>query len=241
MDRSTLGRWGVGALALALLFTQPAAADTLRYDGPMYAPYYGSYTISLNPPGPDNTFTRSLAAGGFRMTNISATPQNSFMAWCVDIFGTVQSTANYTLRSGAEFYGAGSRVVTNLERLASYAFDHWTAANNFASAAFQLAVWEIVNEPTAAYSLSGDQFTVTSGSSAVRSLAGSWLQVVNAGTYGIDQQLSVWQKGQNATTQNLAVFAPIPEPETYMMLLAGLGLMAFVARRRQHDGAIALS
>ncbi len=29
--------------------------------------------------------------------------------------------------------------------------------------------------------------------------------------------------------------APVPEPETYAMLLAGLGLMAFVARRRQRN------
>lgn len=31
--------------------------------------------------------------------------------------------------------------------------------------------------------------------------------------------------------------APIPEPETYAMLLAGLGLMGFVARRRRQRGA----
>jgi hypothetical protein len=32
-----------------------------------------------------------------------------------------------------------------------------------------------------------------------------------------------------------SVTAPIPEPETYAMLLAGLGLMGFVARRRQRN------
>lgn len=33
--------------------------------------------------------------------------------------------------------------------------------------------------------------------------------------------------------------SPIPEPETYAMLLAGLGLMGFVARRRQRKLAVA--
>ncbi len=33
--------------------------------------------------------------------------------------------------------------------------------------------------------------------------------------------------------------APIPEPEIYAMLAAGLGLMGFVARRRQRNGAVA--
>jgi hypothetical protein len=32
--------------------------------------------------------------------------------------------------------------------------------------------------------------------------------------------------------------APIPEPETYAMLLAGLGLMGFVARRRKKASAV---
>ena len=31
--------------------------------------------------------------------------------------------------------------------------------------------------------------------------------------------------------------APIPEPETYEMMLAGLGLMDFVARRRKQQAA----
>ena len=34
-------------------------------------------------------------------------------------------------------------------------------------------------------------------------------------------------------TQNDAISAPVPEPETYAMLLAGLGLMGAVARRRK--------
>lgn len=40
-----------------------------------------------------------------------------------------------------------------------------------------------------------------------------------SGTYGILSQLTT----------------PVPEPETYAMLLAGLGLMGFVARRRQRS------
>ena len=34
-----------------------------------------------------------------------------------------------------------------------------------------------------------------------------------------------------------SVAAPIPEPEIYAMMAAGLGLMGFVARRRQRNGA----
>jgi hypothetical protein len=41
------------------------------------------------------------------------------------------------------------------------------------------------------------------------------------------------------TSREAPVTPPIPEPETYAMLLAGLGLMAFVARRRQRNLAAA--
>jgi len=34
---------------------------------------------------------------------------------------------------------------------------------------------------------------------------------------------------------DITVASPVPEPQTYMMLLAGLGLMGFVARRRQRE------
>ena len=36
-----------------------------------------------------------------------------------------------------------------------------------------------------------------------------------------------------------SVAAPVPEPEIYAMMAAGLGLMGFVARRRQRNGAVA--
>ena len=38
---------------------------------------------------------------------------------------------------------------------------------------------------------------------------------------------------------NLKFTAAVPEPQTYAMLLAGLGLMGFVARRRRQDLAAA--
>jgi len=38
---------------------------------------------------------------------------------------------------------------------------------------------------------------------------------------------------ENGTTTN-----PAPEPQIYTMMLAGLGLMGYVARRRRHQGAV---
>ncbi|WP_341928635.1 PEP-CTERM sorting domain-containing protein [Methyloversatilis discipulorum] len=43
---------------------------------------------------------------------------------------------------------------------------------------------------------------------------------------------SISFKGNGVVVDNLAVAAPVPEPETYAMLLAGLGLIGMAARRR---------
>lgn len=42
---------------------------------------------------------------------------------------------------------------------------------------------------------------------------------------------------QNQWTQNVAISAPVPEPEGWAMMMAGLGLVGFVARRRQRAGS----
>lgn len=221
----------------------PAAADTLRYDGAWFSSYYGSYTLYDSTP---TAFSTGAAAGAFRMTDLSGptlTAGTSFMAWCVDIFhrlDTGSSGASYTLRTGEQFYGSGSGTIASLERLASYVVDsdgdaltnslQSALTGSLQSAAFQLAVWEIVNEGvSSSLNVESGDFYVTGGTSTVRSLANTWLS--DSQGWARTQVLGIWE-GPN-TTQDLAVFAPIPEPETYAMILAGLGLMGLIARRRR--------
>jgi len=61
------------------------------------------------------------------------------------------------------------------------------------------------------------------------------------GDYGIGlgYDLGSLAAGGTAVIGYDYIFAPVPEPETYAMLLAGLGLMGFVARRRQRKLAAA--
>lgn len=53
------------------------------------------------------------------------------------------------------------------------------------------------------------------------------LVYTNATTYGGSIASVI-----DGSVASAATFAPVPEPETYAMMLAGLGLMGFVARRR---------
>ena len=225
----------VAVLLAATALAAPARADTLRYDGAWIPPYSGGFTITDSSPARAPV---TVYAGAFKMTDVSGPTLEagtSFMALCVDIYHFISPSTTYTLRAGDEFYSGAGYKATDLERLASYVFDQGLLSSSTRSAALQLAAWEIASDAggSGGYDVNAGDFRVTGGSTDVRNLANAWLGVVNAGTYQISQTLSIWQQNVAGSTQDLAVFAPIPEPETYAMLLAGLAVMGFVARRRR--------
>jgi len=238
------------AVAATFGLAQTAMADTIRHDGLAFGSA-GAFTLNDSTPTALGPLTGS--AGAMNNTNLSGPTYpagTSFMAWCLDAFTPLLNTTDYTLQSGGSFYsGASAYIATDLTRLASYVFDNTTPAFSNAgfagganatiqSSAFQLAVWEIVNDSggTGSYNITSGDFNVSSGDAGTLALSNNWLSVVNSGSYAISQDLGVWVQncsGGNCT-QDLGVFTSmIPEPETYAMLLAGLGLMGFVARRRK--------
>lgn len=231
----------LAATGAALLFAAaaPANADTLSYNGAWFSSYTsGGFTIQDASP---LLSPIAVYAGAFKMTDTSGptlVAGSSFMAWCVDIYHDLASSSAYTLQAGSSYFSGAPGTVSDLDRLASYVFDQNLLTNNVQSAAFQLAVWEIVNDKagTGFYDVTSGDFKVTSGNTTAITTANSWLAVVNAGQYAVDRALGVWQVDIAGSSQNLGVFSavtPVPEPKTYAMLLAGLGLMGFVAVRRR--------
>jgi len=63
----------------------------------------------------------------------------------------------------------------------------------------------------------------------------------NVGDYSINLAYDIGTIAANSSVSfgYEYIFAPVPEPEIYAMMAAGLGLMGFVARRRQRNGAVA--
>jgi hypothetical protein len=224
--------------ATTLLAAPHAIADALTLNGLFYA---GADTVRIKNTVPAlNEYTYS---GGLKMKDTTApwtmgsvtTAKNaSFMAWCIDIYDNMQS-ANYTLVNGDAFVPSSHVPLTAtrilaLERLASN--DLALVNNAQTSSAFQLAVWEIMAENSGSYGLSTGNFTAFGNSvPGVLTLADSWL--ANLGTAAPSMELYVWRADVQGSTQDLAVFAPIPEPGTYALLLAGLTLIGFTARRRK--------
>ncbi len=55
----------------------------------------------------------------------------------------------------------------------------------------------------------------------------------DAGTTGVFSIINKVDSISNATLYKTGMAAPVPEPETYAMLLAGLGMVGLIARRRK--------
>lgn len=55
----------------------------------------------------------------------------------------------------------------------------------------------------------------------------------DAGSTGVMKIINNIDSISNATLYRSGIATPVPEPETYAMLLAGLGMVGFIARRRK--------
>jgi hypothetical protein len=174
---------------------------------------------------------------GYQNINVSPTTSDlnatSFIAYCADPF-------HYSSTSYHDYFNAASVHVTggitgqpgDIQKL----YDKYyggTIGNNANAAAFQLALWEIGN----------DDKNLTSGVVQKNGSTNSTL-VTNAQTllsgfssYAGPQlyNLTLYEVNwtvQGAAGQSYIVATPVPEPGTYAMLLAGLVVFGWVARRR---------
>ncbi len=215
------------ALAIAaVVVAAPAGAADVSFSG--FA--HGSQTVSVTLSGPNAPIThKTVSAGGFS-TALNGGP--SFESYCVDLYQTIAFAAPpYTEYTGPEtthvFTNANAYV--DLGRLFATAGLVNTAIEE---AAFQIAVWEIAYETTdTPYSLSSGAATFASGSAAssgALTLAGSWLASL---TNGGHPAISVL----DSRLHQDVIFAPVPEPSTVLLMVAGLLGLGFVGSRRRAE------
>ncbi len=214
---------------LALFSARPALADSLVMSNYQYNP---ALTLSVAPPA------YSGGVGGFSAvyTPTVGSP-TSFVAFCVDLFQNFSfgSAFSVTPVLAQGYYSAQQFTVLDRLYTQHYAPIKNGTSNSTDSAAFQLAVWEIVRETGGVYSLSGGTFTASATPSTN---ASDLLAISNANTWLGNASLGGPSGGYTLTAltssarQDQMMATPVPEPETYAMLLAGLGLMGFVIRRR---------
>jgi hypothetical protein len=199
--------------AMAVVCAAPLAeADTLGTSG--YA--YGSQSFTLIQGG-------TQSAGGFAGTWNSA----GIEFWCIELnqqFGFGGSYSDYVATV------PNSAIFTMLGQLFTQAH---SAANDSAmnSAAFQLAIWEIVYDSD--LNLGGGDFRVLGGNAATVALAQSWLSAL--GNFSDNYHLVLLH---SATHQDFVTFGNpfrhlVPEPAPLVLLTAALLAVLVVRRRRE--------
>ncbi|MCE9657594.1 MAG: PEP-CTERM sorting domain-containing protein [Burkholderiales bacterium] len=209
--------------ALALVsFCGLSQAESVSFSG--FA--HGSQTVTATLTGPNVPVSKTVSAGGFS-TIVNGGP--SFESYCIDLYQTINFGAPpYTDYS---FAGLGhlftnANAYTDLGRLFATA---GLVNNSVSEAAFQIAVWEIAYEATGtAYNLASGAATFAGGtaaSSGALTLATTWLNSL----FGSGPAITVMDSREH---QDI-VFAPIPEPETYALFMAGLAAVGFMAKRRR--------
>ena len=184
----------------------------------------------------DNTFgNRNVRAGlfGFDVTGSTGTLpwdwSDRLEAFCVEIGITLShDPVTYTMNSAADYFNDVSQVDL-IGRL--YTGYRDKVIDGLTSAAFQLALWEVVNETGNALDLFGGSFRTNSFGSA-RGQAQSWLGSLD----GIVNQYSLHVL-ESPDSQDLLVFSPdtptIAAPASLGLLSLGLSVLGLRFRRRR--------
>lgn len=243
----------VALMAVALIGSQPTLADTIElnnfwagagavtinYSGNVwYDSGYGS--VNVNVYG---------GSGGFKTYDLTTDPnrKSPFQTFCVDIFHDFNFAVDSVDSSPTGTpSGLSSGAILNLDRLYTLYGSNVTSTSSSSinESAFQLAIWAIVNDG-AAVNQSGVfdlqngpvKFSNDSTGSAITT-AQNWLNSLATASSSYNAQFLMVQNQGPVNTwgaQDVVYFtpaSPVPEPQTYAMLLAGLGLIGYLARRR---------
>jgi len=212
----------LSAVATGLVLSAQAVATPLVVSGFEYPSSPTTAHIRNTTPNAN----ANVYAGGF----LTSAGGNSFTSWCVDIFQHTyfgQTVNDYSLTNGSSALGAARADA--LGRLATQAYA--SVSNAASSGAFQLAIWEIVNESSGnPYNLSSGNFRAQNVSNGSLALAQNWLNNLGSVNHYI---VNVWQ---SRSRQDLAVFERVSVPEAGSLTMLGIGLLAAgfgIARRRQ--------
>jgi len=208
------------ALACALGATA-ARADNVTFTG--FA--HGSETVGFSLVAPNAVASGTVNAGGFA-TILNGNP--SFVSYCVDLyqhiaFGTLYP--EYTAPGTTHLF-ANNRAYADLGRLYANA---GVVDSSVEEAAFQIAVWEIAYETTpGAYALGSGAASFSGGSAAggALGLAATWLAGLGNGA---GRSINVLESADHQDV----IFAPVPEPSSYMLMLAGLMATVEISRRKR--------
>ncbi|WP_236019446.1 VPLPA-CTERM sorting domain-containing protein [Fuscibacter oryzae] len=223
---------------LAATATSAATVELDKQSGSVFGT--NGWTAVLISLGADPVVSPTwVAAGAFALKgDIDSKPGvELFDAFCLDIATWLRLPSLYSV-TGSPFASdpLTSLQMSSIAKLFNTAYKGLDLSNATQSAGFQLALWEIVNEAAGnGYALGSGNFSAA-GSAAATNYADSLL----AGLAGRETQkyrLTFLQSTDPRAkdghySQNLVTVSPVPLPAAGLMLMAGLGGLGLMRRRR---------
>ncbi len=232
--------------AIALLTTASASwADpiTLNYSG--FA--NGGMSGQITKTSPSPVFTnKSVSAGQFSFNVISSSDpvkwDSTVQAFCIDVdhWLVISGNVEYDIVSATTSPGG----LTGLQHArVGWLYDHHASDLGSSAqfdAAFQLALWEIFFEEGTTLNLSDGTFKSNSfgtvSSITTQSLANSLLTGMGNGAVSSNWEFYALNPTNPVNNQRLITAVnvpsvPVSEPGTLFLLMAGLGVVFFSARR----------
>jgi hypothetical protein len=230
MTRTAFAITATAAFALAAAASSASAAElSLKYTGMAGA----GVSIDIEQLGKNRD---GITAG---LLNFASADGKSFSAYCVEL-AQYTSTSLQTYQVGSFNTSQGS----NLQKLLSA--NYASVDTNTERAAFQIAVWELTHESKAGrFSVTegpndkdGQGFNLNDSSKNYGALVSQVNSYLDAGAAYQGANLYQVEKLSNANHQDLMRFnalppvTAVPEPSSYALLMAGLGVVGFLSRRR---------
>jgi hypothetical protein len=232
LNMSRLAYAAILAGASALL-ASGASANTVNFQttGDLYGGV-GSVGVTVTNPGGSGNISANV--GGFRVNDAV---QGNFIAWCVDLLDTLSTPilGAYTATTAPfdDAWTISSATQTLIKGLFDTNYSAALVGNATQSAAFQLALWELVYETSGTYSLSGGSFS--SSTNSLWATANGFLGNIG-GPVLSNFNVTYWDSASGPggpDRQDLVTVSEVPLPAAVWLFGSGLVGLGVLSRKRR--------